>query len=58
MSGQLPAVAQVRVEKYLGVAQNLGYHHGGPNRKDCKTLGSIVGFPYLGKPTIQAEPKV
>ena len=34
---------------YMGVSQNLGYHFGAPYNKDYSILGSILGYPYLGK---------
>ena len=26
-----------------------GYRFGGPHNKDCSILGSILGYPYVGK---------
>ena len=31
------------------VSQNEGYLFGGPYKKDCSSLGSTLGPPYLGK---------
>ena len=35
----------------MGVSQKLGvpFCFGGPQDKDCNSLGSIFGSPYLGK---------
>ena len=31
------------------VFQNQGYHLGGPYNNDYSILGSMLGYPYLGK---------
>ena len=33
----------------MGVSQNCGYLFGSPHNEGCSILGSIFGFPYLGK---------
>ena len=39
----------------LVVSQRWGYLFGDPYNKDCNSLGSIMGFPCLGKPPTRAE---
>ena len=33
----------------MGVSQNYGHHFGGPNNKDYRIWGSILGSPYFAK---------
>ena len=34
---------------HLGGLLRLGYHFGGPHKKDYSILGSILGYPNFGK---------
>ena len=39
------------IQGIIGIraSQNQGYHFRGPNNKDYRILGSILGSPYFGK---------
>ena len=46
---EAPLGARPPLRCNVGISQNQGYHFEEPHNKDYSILGSMLGFPYLGK---------